>query len=120
VCDGAVMGERYVLWGTELRYTLVRLLQLLGPSSVAELVAALDKWNFSVPGRPSKTISDALRWEKDRDRVRHRGWGRYSAAGMPRGTEHRIVRRVEALRAAAESLRGGHETPSPGEAQGSV
>jgi hypothetical protein len=105
------MGERYVLRGTELRYTLTRLLQLLGPSSVTELVAALYNWNFAVPGRPTKTVSDALRWEMQRGRVWRRGWGRYSAAGMPRGTEHRIIKRVEALRAAAKSLGGGHEAP---------
>ena len=120
MCDGAVMGERYVLWGTELRYTLVRLLQLLGPSSVAELVAALDKWNFSVPGRPSKTISDALRWEIRLDRVRRRGRGRYGACGMPRSTEHRIIDQVEKLRAEAESLVGGHDAPCPAAAEGSV
>lgn len=114
LCDGAVMSDRYLLRGTELRYTLVRLLQLSGPSSVAELVAGLDDWNFTVPGRPSKTVSDALRWEKDRDRVRQRGRGRYSAGGMPRGTEHRIITRVEGLRARAESLRGGHWPPLRG------
>ena len=103
-----------MLRGTELRYTLTRLLQLLGPSSVTELVAALDNWNFAVPGRPAKTVSDALRWEMQRERVWRRGWGRYSASGMPRGTEHRIVTRVEALRAAAKSLGAGHDTPRPG------
>ena len=114
------MGDQYVLRGTELRYTLTLLLQLLGPSTVTGLVAALNNWNFAVAGRPTKTVSDALRWEMQHERVWRRGWGRYSAAGMPRSTEHRIVTRVEALRAAAESLKGGHETPSPGEAEGSV
>jgi hypothetical protein len=101
------MPDRYVLRGTELRYCLTRLLQLQGQSSVTELVAALDDWNFTVPGRPTKTVSDALRWEMRRDRVRRRGRGRYSAAGMPRGTEHRIITRVQAMREAAESLTGG-------------
>ena len=96
-----------------MRYTLTLLLQLLGPSTVTELIAALHNWNFAVAGRPTKTVSDALRWEMQHERVWRRDWGRYSAAGMPRGTEHRIVRRVEALRAAAESLRGGHDTPRP-------
>ena len=111
MCDSAVVGDRYVLRGTDLRYTLTRLLRLMGQSSVTELVAALEAWNFSVPGRPTKTVSDALRWEMQHERVWRRGWGRYSAAGMPRGTEHRIVTRVQALRAAAKSLRGGHEAP---------
>jgi hypothetical protein len=114
------MGDRYVLRGTDLRYTLTRLLRLLGPSSVTELVAALEAWNFAVAGRPTKTVSDALRWEMQRGRVWRRGWGRYSAAGMPRGTEHRIITRVEALRAEAKSRGGGHDTPYPAEAEGSV
>ncbi len=114
VCDGAVMADSYLLRGTDLRYCLTRLLQLMGQSSVTELVAALDDWNFTVPGRPTKTVSDALRWEMRRDRVRRRGRGRYSAAGMPRGTEHRIITRVQAMRDAAESLKAGHNTPHPG------
>ena len=114
------MGERYVLRRTELRYTLTRLLQLLGPSSVTELVAALDAWDFAVSGRPTKTVSDALRWEMQRGRVWRRGWGRYSAAGIPRGTEHRIIKRVEALRAEAKSRGGGHDTPTAAGAEGSV
>ena len=114
ICDGAGMPDRYVLRGTELRYCLTRLLQLQGQSSVTELVAALDDWNFTVPGRPTKTVSDALRWEMRRDRVRRRGRGRYSAAGMPRGTEHRIITRVQAMREAAESLVAGHNMPHPG------
>lgn len=108
------MDDRYLLRGTDLRYTLTRLLRLLGPCSVTELVAALDNWNFVVTGRASKTVSDALRWEVRRDRVRRRGWGRYSAGGMPRSTEQRIVKRVEALRAEALSLRSGHDTPHCG------
>jgi hypothetical protein len=114
------MGDRYVLRGTDLRYTLTRLLQLLGPSSVTELVAALDKWNFAVAGRPTKTVSDALRWEMQRGRVWRRGWGRYSAAGMPRSTEHRIITRVEALREDAKSRGGGHDTPAAAGAESSV
>lgn len=105
------MDDRYVLRGTDLRYVLTRLLRLNGQSTVTELVAALDAWNFTVPGRPTKTVSDALRWEMQHERVWRRGWGRYSAAGMPRGTEHRIITRVKALRAEAESLRGGHSAP---------
>jgi hypothetical protein len=49
------------LRGTNLRYTLTRLLQLCGPSTVDELIVALRQWGFTVDGRPSKTVSDALR-----------------------------------------------------------
>lgn len=101
-----------MLRGTNLRYVLTRYLQLNGPTTVADLVVALDDWGFTVAGRPSKAISDALRWERVRDRVRRRSRGRYVATvGIPRGTEHRIHQRVSALRAEARqlSLGGGHQ-----------
>jgi hypothetical protein len=106
------MSNSLVLRGTELRYVLTRYLQLNGPTTVAALIAALDDWGFTVSGRPSKTISDALRWERGHDRVRCLGRGRYAAKfGIPRGTEHRIHQRVAALRARARelSLRGGRQ-----------
>lgn len=67
--------------------------------TVAELVAELRRWGFTVAGRPSKTVSDTLRWEMGRDRVRRHGRGRYAPAGdVPRSTAHRIITRVMALR----------------------
>ncbi len=110
-----------VLRGTGLRYVLVRLLQLIGPATVPELADGLHRWGFAVEGRPSKTISDALRWERRRDRVRRLDRGRYRAGGMPRSTEHRIIWRVVALREQARqqavSLEGGqkcHTLGGPG------
>ena len=104
-------GDTLVLRGTELRYALVRLIQLIGPATIPQLVEGLQRWGFSVEGRPSKTVSDALRWERRRDRVRRRGRGLYSAGAVPRSTEHRIIWRVVALReqAASLSLRGGQK-----------
>ena len=96
-----------LLRGTELRYVLTRILQLKGPLTVAELVAELHHWGFTVAGRPSKTISDALRWEMGYDRVRRRGRGRYQQGCAPRSTEYRIIARVLALRDEVLSLRGG-------------
>lgn len=95
---------RRVLRGTELRYALVRLIQLSGRASVPEMIAGLEYWGFAVEGRPSKTICDALRWERRRGRVIRRGRGLYSAGEMPRSTEHRIITRVHALRAEAGTL----------------
>lgn len=115
-----VLSNRYVLRGTELRHTLTRLLQLTGQSSATELAAALEIWNFIVPGRPTTTVSDALRWEMRHEPVLCPGCGRYSATGMPRSAEHRIISRVATLRMAAESLRDGHEFPTPPDAKGSV
>jgi len=102
-----------ILRSTNLRYTLTRLLQLRGPSTVTELVAALAQWGFTVDGRPTKTVSDALRWEMGLDRVRRIGRGRYRAGCMPSGTEYRIMRRVLFLRHEAtpeETARGGRST----------
>lgn len=84
--------------GTELRYALTRMLQLIGPCSIPDLCAGLEYWGFAIEGRPSKTVSDALRWERRRGRVYRRGRGVYSAGHMPRSTEHRIIARVAALR----------------------
>lgn len=96
------------LRGTDLRYVLTRILQVSGPLTLAELVAELHRWGFTVAGRPSKTVSDALRWERRRDRVRRRGRGRYQQGAMPRSTAHRIIWRVHALREEAMSREGGH------------
>lgn len=98
-----------VLRGTMLRYVLIRLIQMSGPATIPELVAGLRHWGFTVEGRPSKTVSDALRWERRRGRVGRRGRGLYAAGYIPRSSEHRIYCRVEELRAEALSLRGGQK-----------
>jgi hypothetical protein len=90
------------LKGLELRYVLTMQLAVHGQATVAELIDALKWHSFSVPGRPSKAISDALRWEIEHGRVRRLGRGRYGPGCIPRGTEHRIHQRVLALREAAK------------------
>jgi hypothetical protein len=100
-----------LLRGIELRYVLTMTLLHHGRMTVAELAAALDAQGFTTDGRPSKAISDALRWEMQRERVRRLDRGLYGPAGMPRSTEHRIHLRVLALRDEARlSLRGGTPT----------
>lgn len=84
--------------GTELRYLLTLHLFTHGRTTVAQLVEALDTQGFGVEGRASKSVSDALRWEMAHNRVRRFGRGRYGPGWMPRGTEHRIHKRVMALR----------------------
>lgn len=115
VCD--VSGMPLTLHGTDLRYALTRLLEVLGPCSIPELCAGLQHWGFAVEGRPSKTVSDALRWERRRGRVYRRDRGIYSVGWMPRSTEHRIIHRVLDLRERAArgelSLRGGRRYPQP-------
>jgi hypothetical protein len=89
------------LKGIELRYVLAMHLALHGPATVPELIDALSWHGFRVRGRPSKAVSDALRWEVERGRVYRLARGRYGPGYTPRGTEHRIHRRVLALREAA-------------------
>jgi hypothetical protein len=72
-----------------------------GRATIAEMVDELSRQGFCICGRASKSISDALRWEIERGRVRRLGRGLYGPSHIPRSTEHRIHQRVLALRAAA-------------------
>jgi hypothetical protein len=69
-----------------------------------ELIKALEWQGFEIRERASKQVSDALRWERRRGRVRRLGRGLYGPGFVPRGTEYRIYTRVIALRAAAKPL----------------
>lgn len=89
------------LKGIELRYALTLYLAHHGPATIGEMTEALTGQGFRIHGRASKVISDALRWEMGRQRVRRVGRGRYGARYIPRSTEHRIHQRVLALREAA-------------------
>jgi hypothetical protein len=98
------MANKLLLRGIELRYVLTMYLFQHGPQSVDNLVEALDLHGFTVAGRPSKAVSDALRWEITHGRVFRIKHGRYRPAWMPRSTEYRIHRRVLALHEAAAEL----------------
>jgi hypothetical protein len=98
------------LQGISLRYVLTMHLAVHGPATITEMIDALRWHGFRVHGRASKAISDALRWEIGRGRVRRLGRGTYGPGCMPRGTEYRIHQRVLALRSAARlSLEGGQK-----------
>lgn len=90
------------LHGIELRYVLTWHLAHNGPATIAEMIDALNRQGFRIRGRASKAISDALRWETGRDRVRRIGRGRYGPGYIPRSTEYRILQRVLALRDSAK------------------
>ena len=69
------------------RYQLTLLLQEAHrPMTVAEIVDSLDRHDVGVPGRASKTISDALRWEVRKGRVRRTAPGTYVFGWMPAST----------------------------------
>jgi hypothetical protein len=90
------------LRGIELRYVLTMHLAVHGPATITEMIDALGWHGFCVPGRVSKVVSDALRWEIGRGRVRRLGRGLYGPGRIPRATEYRMHQRVLALRAAAK------------------
>ena len=98
------MAELLVSRCIDLRYLLVTHVYDYGIVSVDELVEALAWQGFAVRGRPSKTVSDALRTDVKIGRVMRRSRGRYGAGTMARATEYRIDRRVKALRAEAAAV----------------
>jgi hypothetical protein len=98
------METRHRLQGLELRYVLTMYLAQHGPRTVNELIDAIRWQGFDVDGRASKQVSDALRWERRRGRVRRLARGLYGPGFIPRATEYRIYQRVLELRAAAKPL----------------
>jgi hypothetical protein len=98
-----------LLTGRNLRYVLTETLFGRGPTTVADLVVAVAQGGFTVRGRPSKTISDALRWEIAHGRVVRLGKGRYGPGRMPKQTRSWIrcrVRRLAATSAGATAATG--------------
>ena len=95
--------QRKVLRGIELRYMLAQNLSIHGSATMFEMIELLEYQGFAIPGRASKTVSDALRWEMRRGRVRRLRRGLYGPGQMPRSTEHHIHKRAMALR--EEALR---------------
>ncbi|WIM85996.1 hypothetical protein PT015_13750 [Candidatus Mycobacterium wuenschmannii] len=93
------------LRGIALRYVLTQNLAVHGPATITQLLEALEHHGFRVRGRPSKVVSDALRWEIEHGRVHRIGRGRYGPGYTPRSTEYRIHQRVLSLRAAVVAER---------------
>ena len=85
------------LQGRNLRYVLTMRLFDTGAQSVDDLVGTVQRGGFLIGGRPSKTVSDALRWEIARGRVVRLGRGRYGPGAMPRQTRDWIRARVRSL-----------------------
>lgn len=101
------------LSGLELRYALVVALVDLGRlMSVDELVRTVESWGFEIPGRPGKTVSDALRWERRRGRVTRVSEDRYRCGHVPRSSLHRMRHRLAARRAALGSGRPHDRLPN--------
>ena len=87
--------------GLRLRELLVLILvRHGGPMTVPALVAAVHAGGFGIQGRPGKVVSDQLRYEVARGRVRRVGRGVYVAGTVSRQARWRMQRRITALRAA--------------------
>ncbi len=101
--------------GLPLRYLLTTLMLEAGrPVSVRELVVWCAREGVVFQGRPSKVISDSLRWEIRRGRVMRlrRGIYRATGAAIPRSTRHWIAKRVGQLRVYLAAVRAqAIETP---------
>ena len=89
VWHGASIGSR------ELRYLLVaELVRARRPMTITELTDAIESAGFVVRCATNKAISDALRWEKAKGRVRSVSRGVYEIGEMPRSTKSWIVGRA--------------------------
>jgi hypothetical protein len=84
------------LSGRDLRYVLTNYIQQ-GHCTVRGLARQLAADGYTVWGRVSKVISDALRWEVRNGRVVRLKRGVYRIGRIPRTTQHRIGTRVRAL-----------------------
>ncbi|MEY2421572.1 MAG: hypothetical protein QOI95_1639 [Acidimicrobiaceae bacterium] len=88
------------LSGLSLRYALIVSLVGVGREvTTRELIAAIEAYGLEIEGRPSKTVSDALRWEVRRGRAVRVGRGRYRAGTVSRQTVWRMRKRLRALHA---------------------
>jgi hypothetical protein len=86
--------------GLCLRYLLALHLSDVGRTcTTRELVEAVQAAGFELFDRPSKTVSDALRWEVRRGRVTRLGRGVYAAGTIAPETKRRMRRQIAELRA---------------------
>ena len=83
--------------GVLLRYAIcVCLLEDQKAMTVPEIVTGVEALGVAIPGRSSKTVSDALRWEAHKGRAVRLERSRYRTGTMPRSTEWWIRSHVAA------------------------
>lgn len=86
--------------GLRLRELLVLiLLREAAPMTIAALAAAVEARGFRIEGRAGKVVSDQLRYELARGRVRRLGRGLYVVDTVTRQARWRMERRIAALHA---------------------
>jgi hypothetical protein len=79
------------LSGRGLRFVLLAEIRARGSMNVGEMVEFLCEQGYEVEGRPSKVVSDALRWEVARGRVVRVRRGVYRYGRVPSSTARRVV-----------------------------
>ncbi|CAM3927555.1 hypothetical protein [Smaragdicoccus niigatensis] len=88
------------LRGTNLRHFIIGEARKRDFISIAEVIRAAEEQGFSFSGRPSKAVSDALRWETRRNRMRKLDRGEYRIGCIPPTSEKRIDERLRLLKVA--------------------
>ncbi len=84
------------LTGRDLRYVLTTYITQ-GLSTIKQLVNQLAQDGYTLWGRASKVVSDALRWEIRNGRIRRLRRGVYTIDAIPTSTRHRILTRSRTL-----------------------
>jgi hypothetical protein len=81
----------------ELRYRLSLILWAERRAmTTSELVAAVDAQGMPIPGRPSKTVADALRWEIRKGRVVRFRRASYGLGQIPESTVRYMRQQIDA------------------------
>ena len=75
--------------------------------TVPEIVDKVEAFGLSIPGRASKTVSDALRWEVNKGRIVRLSRSRYGTGSMPRSTEWWIRTQVAAYKDVVAQIPAG-------------
>ena len=77
--------------GRVLRFLITKELQRIRqPMTIPEIVGRIEQQGFTIYGRPSKTVSDCLRWETAKGRVTRIKRGIYTYGHTSRSTLRRI------------------------------
>ena len=106
------VDEAGPLRGRGLRFVLLAEIRRRRTMTVSAMVTFLAECGYEVNGRPSKEISDALRWEVARGRVVRIRRGVYGYGRTPRTTARRVQLFAQQCYAWISAVATG-ETPPP-------